>query len=296
MEQNGALSNISSNVKDKVTDFVNGGKQGHRKWRRVHGFQVPLHPQQVIAWVLLLYFTIFSILVIVPAFTEDVHLAFYIIHVVIYSSHLIMHLVSMMLDPADYNLRAKEGNKKKTIPEFDRRQHAHVIENGRCHLCNITISSQRTKHCSTCNKCVDVFDHHCKWLNQCIGKRNYKWFMGSVVTAIFMSLLFVSLGITLVCASSLNSASYLLRKWPSETFENVTTYPTNQTNITQQFQLFYQPVPEEAFVVMVVISTIMAFIAAGLLLHLFAFHMYIKTIGNINTKHCYCLLILITSI
>ena len=285
MEQNGTISNISSNMKDTVTDFVNSGKQGHRKWRRVHGFQTPLHPQQVVAWVLLVYFTIFSFLVIVPSFTEDLQLAFYIVHILIYSSHLIMHLVSMLLDPADYNLRAKEGNKKKTVPEFDRRQHAHVIENGRCHLCNITISSQRTKHCSTCNKCVDVFDHHCKWLNQCIGKRNYKWFMGGVITAIFMSLLFVALSITLLCATSLNSASYLLRSWQGEMFENVTVYPRNQTNVTQHFELFYQPVPEEAFIAMVVVSAVIAFIASGLLLHLFAFHIYIKAIGNINSKY-----------
>ena len=301
MEQNGAISNISSSIKETVTDFVSVGKQGHRKWRRVHGLQTPLHPQQVIAWVLLSYFTLFSFLVIIPAFTEDVHLGFYILHSIIYFSHFGMHFVSMILDPADYNLRAKEGNKKKTVPEFDRRQHAHVIENGRCHLCNIIISSPRTKHCSTCNKCVDVFDHHCKWLNQCIGKRNYKWFMGSVVSAILMSLLFVVLSIVLICASTVESAEYLLQSsWRryENSHDNVTLtapqmnnltennqFPNNQTfnhSSTQHFELFYQEVPQEAFISMVVISTVIAFIASGLLLHLLAFHVYIKAIGKIK--------------
>lgn len=27
-----------------------------------------------------------------------------------------------------------------------------------------------------CNKCVENYDHHCSWLNNCIGKRNYKPF------------------------------------------------------------------------------------------------------------------------
>lgn len=42
-----------------------------------------------------------------------------------------------------------------------------------CETCNI-YKPPLTSHCSRCKKCVKEMDHHCPWLNNCIGKNNYK--------------------------------------------------------------------------------------------------------------------------
>lgn len=44
----------------------------------------------------------------------------------------------------------------------------------RCRRGCIIAQGSRTKHCRKCNKCVDGFDHHCLWLNTCVGERNYR--------------------------------------------------------------------------------------------------------------------------
>jgi palmitoyltransferase ZDHHC9/14/18 len=50
-----------------------------------------------------------------------------------------------------------------------------------CRTCQI-YKPVRSNHCSRCDNCVEVYDHHCPFVNSCIGKNNYKYFIAMVTS------------------------------------------------------------------------------------------------------------------
>ena len=46
----------------------------------------------------------------------------------------------------------------------------------KCKKCNFQ-KINRSKHCRICDKCIEKFDHHCIWINNCVGAKNFKYFL-----------------------------------------------------------------------------------------------------------------------
>ena len=69
-----------------------------------------------------------------------------------------------------------------------------------CYLCEINVG-MTSKHCRYCDKCVVGFDHHCVWLNTCIGSKNYPWFFTTVLASALFTITSTVLSIALVIES-----------------------------------------------------------------------------------------------
>lgn len=55
----------------------------------------------------------------------------------------------------------------------------------KCSTCNIS-KPARSKHCSSCDKCVLMFDHHCVWLNNDVAYYTFRWFFLFLASTCFI--------------------------------------------------------------------------------------------------------------
>ncbi|OWB77704.1 hypothetical protein B5S32_g1878 [[Candida] boidinii] len=61
-----------------------------------------------------------------------------------------------------------------------------------CNSCKIW-RPYRSTHCSRCNMCILNQDHHCLWLNNCVGQRNYFNFISFVTVSIIIAFYMIGL-------------------------------------------------------------------------------------------------------
>jgi hypothetical protein len=74
-----------------------------------------------------------------------------------------------------------------------------VVEKGQeveefCPICLVK-TKFRSKHCLICQMCVDEFDHHCFWVGNCVGKKNYSLFFVFLIYILLNTLFNVGVNI-----------------------------------------------------------------------------------------------------
>ncbi|XP_041071987.1 palmitoyltransferase ZDHHC14 isoform X1 [Carcharodon carcharias] len=105
-----------------------------------------------------------------------------------------------------------------------------VIINGQtvklkyCFTCKI-FRPPRASHCSLCDNCVERFDHHCPWVGNCVGKRNYRFFYMFILSLSFLTVFIFAFVIThIILRSQKTGFLNALKDSPASVLEAVVCF------------------------------------------------------------------------
>ena len=83
-----------------------------------------------------------------------------------------------------FNYFAACGTDGGVVPidfvRFSEGEHAREADVLYCRRCQLP-RPERCHHCSLCGRCVLKMDHHCPWINGCVGYYNQRYFAGFLI-------------------------------------------------------------------------------------------------------------------
>ena len=151
---------------------------------RHNGLNMPLHPSQVFTWVLFAgdILSFYFIDLVSLQHISPLVISLGIIYFVLSCGTLYYGYSSTVINPQDPTINLEKTCKQRGLA-FD-----SSLYEFHCQICEAHVLNG-SKHCGQCNRCTSGFDHHCRYLNNCIGEQNYDYFFKLIIWVFWMCLL-----------------------------------------------------------------------------------------------------------
>ncbi|KAA8496556.1 putative protein S-acyltransferase 17 [Porphyridium purpureum] len=190
-------------------------------------------------------------------------------------------------DPGALNVAARGSNPEPSRADDDpakpRTMHVYAYDRvmhrpTSCDICKIQ-KPARAKHCHVCNRCVARFDHHCGWINTCVGLRNMRFFLLFLIWHILIMLHGFILGLVVLRRQVVDEIMHRMEEMAISTeafefFNRGKLWPTTGVPLFMEMRVAYHT----EFRVFTLVSVL--FLMACTVLGLLIYHMYLVLVNQ----------------
>jgi palmitoyltransferase ZDHHC1/11 len=236
-------NNNQGNSNSSNSNNIAGSNQ--KRPPRKNGFQYPFHVFQVATWLLFPLILVQYYAFLLPLLwtsEEGVLVLLTVLYTCFAAATVVAVYFTVGTDPIDesysnevqHRIGQSEGSSSSSI---------------HCYLCESR----------ECDKCVMRFDHHCKWLNTCIGAKNYFYFLCILVAVTLLTLEGLGISIALLVEAFAYNDRLVRR---------IDKHHHHQ----QQHALLWSPLSMDAIKGLLIASILVLLVLVTMLLQLGSFH------------------------